>query len=164
MTELKSLTLVYFPIVRRRSCRWPLIKFPAGTSTFAAPTAMITSWIERLYACSWDASTWTWISRSAPPTRSTEPTPGTFSRRFLITFFVYVVMSFSGRAPETVSCMIGRLAGSYRWITGSSISSGRFARTAEIFSRTSCAACLPSTSSLNWMMTIEIPSCEMDWI
>jgi len=58
------------------------------------------------------ASTSTSISRSSPPTRSTEPTPGTFSSRFFMTSFVYVVISFAERFPETVNCMIGWLAGS----------------------------------------------------
>ena len=149
MTLLKSSTEVNFPMVRRRSCRGPCTRFPAGISMFAAATPWTTSWMERLYPRSRAASTSTSISRSSPPTRSTEPTPGTFSSRFFITSFVYVVISFAERAPETVNCMIGWLAGSYRVITGSSISVGRFARAADTFSRTSCAATFPSISSLN---------------
>src|SRR3954453_451281 len=105
------------------------------------------------------------ISRLVPPTSETEPTPRTFSRRFLSTWSAQLVSSTGSmaRAPprvsgSTASDQIGRLAGSKRSTRGSLTSARKVGRTDATFSRTSSAALRPSTCSWNSMTTSDWPS------
>ncbi len=99
------------------------------------------------------------ISRLLPPTSVTEPTPRTFSRRFLRTWSAQLVSSTGlGALPRlssgsTATDQIGRLAGSKRSTRGSLTSSRNSGRMVATFSRTSSAALRPSRCSWNSMIT-----------
>ena len=102
------------------------------------------------------------ISRRVPPTSVTEPTPRTFSSRFLSTWSAQLVSSTGviARAPpvvsgSTASDQIGRLAGSKRSTRGSFTSVRKVGRMDATFSRTSSAALRPSMCSWNSMMTTD---------
>jgi len=99
------------------------------------------------------------ISRRVPPTSVTEPTPRTFSRRFLSTWSAQLVSStgLSGlprlASGSTASDQIARLAGSKRSTRGSFTSSRSSGRMLATFSRTSSAALRPSMCNWNSITT-----------
>ncbi len=104
-----------------------------------------------------------WIARSVLPTKLTAPTPRTFSIFLRSTWSAQLLacdaVSALGTEASRVTATekMGRLAGSNRWMRGSSTSSRRLALTAATFSRTSSAAFRLSTSSWNSAMTTEAP-------
>ena len=93
------------------------------------------------------------ISRRVPPTKDTEPTPRTFSRRFLSTCSDQLVSSTALSAVPfavlvlasgtTASDQMARADGSKRSTFGSLTSLRRLGRMAATFSRTSSAALRP---------------------
>jgi hypothetical protein len=127
-------------------------------------------------------------ARRVPPTSVTEPTPRTFSMRFLSVCSAQVVSSTAegtatpppgrpkaGAAPSggsepraagsvgatsgsTATDQIERADGSKRSTRGSLTSVRRVGRRIAIFSRTSSAALRPSMCSWNSMMTTDWPS------
>ena len=103
-----------------------------------------------------------WISRLAPPTSWTAPTPRTFSRRFFSTWSAQLVSSMGeGAARPSAACgstatdQMARLAGSKRSTRGSFTSSRSSGRTWPIFSRTSSAALRPWMCSWNSTITTD---------
>ena len=104
------------------------------------------------------------ISRLVPPTSVTEPTPRTFSSRFLSTWSAQLVSSTDVIAfafvasGSTASDQIARLAGSKRNTRGSFTSSRKLGRITATFSRTSSAALRPSMCNWNSMTTTDWPS------
>ena len=99
------------------------------------------------------------ISRFAPPTSVTAPTPRTFSSRFLSTWSAQFVSStaFIGLplddSGSTATDHTARLAGSNRSTRGSFTSSRNSGRMPATFSRTSSAALRLSICSWNSTMT-----------
>ena len=98
------------------------------------------------------------ISRSRPPTSSTEPTPGTRCSRSFTTSSANEVSSLIGMSPESRTERIGVASGSTFSITGGSASTGRSAPNRDILSRTSCALRSASSSSSNSRLTMLTPS------
>jgi hypothetical protein len=107
------------------------------------------------------------ISRLVPPTRLTEPTPRTFSRRFLSTWSAQFVISTAdiGRVPvavfvsgTTATDQTDRAAGSKRSTRGSLTSVRSSGLIAATFSRTSSAALRPSICRPNSRITTDWPS------
>ena len=142
----------------------PVLSVPTGRSWFSLRTAVVTCSVVTPKASMAEGLSSMLMARCVPPTSVTEPTPFTFSSRFLKVCSAQVVSSTAlGVLPFTASGMTAtdqmeRAAGSNRSTRGSSTSSRSSGRRMPIFSRTSSAALRPSIVSWNSMMTIEEPS------
>ncbi|MCY1542884.1 hypothetical protein D9M68_786590 [compost metagenome] len=137
---------------------------PTGRSWFSFRTAVVICSAVMPSASIAAGSRSMFTARRVPPTSVTEPTPRTFSSRFLSVCSAQVVSSTAlGALPFTGSGMtatdqIDRDAGSKRSTRGSFTSVRKVGRRMAIFSRTSSAALRPSMCSWNSMMTTDWPS------
>ena len=141
----------------------PLVIRPSGVSMFSERSPAITSSTPMPIASrrSGRTSTLTW--RVTGPTRSTLPTPSTFSRRRLTLVSTSVVNSRGASDEErTASETIGIPPMSSFSMIGSSIVAGRSPRIAAILVRASCAARSVLTSSWNSTTTCETPSRDVE--
>src|SRR5258706_15954764 len=155
-----------FPSMRTSCSVGPCTILPAGTSMLAAWIARITSSTPTLCDCICAGrrlmSTW----RATPPEVRTWPTPGTFWKRFTITWSVSVVSSRSVRvgevtASDTTGCALSK---SPRGMSGSFTSRGRPGRISAIWSRTSWTPRDMSVSSRNSMSVSPRPSQALERI
>ena len=137
---------------------------PPGSSAFSRWIAPSTSSAVTPRARIVAASSHMRISRSLPPTSSTEPTPGTRCNRSFTSSSAKVVRLRMGMSPDRRTDRIGAASGSTFSITGGSESSGRSAASRDILSRTSCALRSASSSSSNSRLTMLTPSALIDRI
>ena len=108
-------------------------------------------------------STSTETSRYEVPTRSTLPTPSTFSTRRCTSFSARSVSSRGGSVSErTASETIGSDEKSIFSTMGSAISSGSLSRMAATLTRASCTASATLTPSSNSIHTVETPSRDVE--
>ncbi len=159
---LKSAGLLMRPIVRTVSSRVPSLTRPPGTSRFCERTAATTSGTVMLKARILSGSTKTCISRVAPPTISTLPTPLRDSMRSLISLSAMSVTSRKDLLAETAMRSTGAASVSSFWMMGSSAVSGRSPLMRPTLSRTSCAAMSAFLSRRKVMKTCETPSTEVE--
>ena len=144
-------------ICTMRSCSSERIA-PTGKSWFSLRTAATTCSAVTPKASMLAGFKYRLISRLLPPTKVTEPTPRTFSRRFLSTCSDQLVNSTAlSLSPSgmTASDHTARLEGSKRSTRGSLTSVRSRGRSEATFSRTSSAALRPSICSWTSMITTD---------
>ncbi len=140
----------------------PVIR-PSGVSMFSARRPRMTSSTPIASASRRSGRISTLISRVTGPTRSTFPTPSTFSSRRFTFVSTSAVRSRGWRLVErTASETIGMPPMSIFSMIGSSMSAGRSPRMAAIFVRASCAARSVLISSWNSTTTCETPSRDVE--
>ena len=148
--------------------RSSLLRVPTGRSWLSLRTALVICSALTPRDSMAEGSRWMLMARRVPPTSVTEPTPRTFSKRFLRVCSAQVVSSTglgaglpAGKrlaSGKTATDQIERLEGSKRKTRGSLTSTRNAGRNKAIFSRTSSAALRPSTCNWNSIMTTDEPS------